>query len=422
MSIRFLTEEYQKNYGRYVVAPSTLQLARYFHLDDQALQLVKKRRGDPNRLGFAVQLGTVRFLGTFLSNPLDVPVNVVNYLASQLNITESNRLSQYLNRIRTHWEHIEEIKYHYGYRDFNSQPEHWRLVRWLYERAWVSAESPSILFDITTAQLLENKILLPGVTILARLIASGRERVEQRLYFQLSKLPNQEQIQKLESLLIATGTSRQTFLEQWRTSPTRISSPALVNALRKLENIQDLSIGKLDISSIPRLRLKSLAKTAFTIRVQAIARMSATKRIATLVAFIYVLEATAIDDTLDILDENCDDSHVRQQIGSFITQDKLAEVVEKLARLPQDNYYQELLDKWRTVRVFLPTLLRVIEFESNKAGQPILEAWQFLQAFEGKRQSKMSNAPLKIIDKNWAWRYRFHLEEDLKNGCNAPSA
>ena len=460
MSIRFLTEEYQNNYGRYVVAPSPLQLARYFHLDDQALQLVKKRRGDHNRLGFAVQLGTVRFLGTFLSNPLDVPVNVVNYLASQLNITESNRLSHYLNRIRTHWEHIEEIKYHYGYRDFNSQPEHWRLVRWLYERAWVSADSPSILFDITTAQLLENKILLPGVTILARLIASVRERVEQRLYLQLSKLPNQEQIQQLESLLIVTETSRKTFLEHWRTSPTRISSPALVNALRKLENIQDLSIGKLDISRIPRNRLKSLAKTAFTIRVQAITRMSATKRIATLVAFIYVLEATAIDDALDILeslikdlfakseragkkerlrtlkdldaaalelsqvgkiilDENCDDSHVRQQIWSFITQDKLAEVVEKvekLARLTQDNYYQELLNKWRTVRIFLPTLLRVIEFESNKAGKPILEAWQFLQALEGKRPSQMSNAPLKIIDKNWAsWVVRKDGSIDRKS-------
>lgn len=188
MSVRFLTEEYQAHYGHYVGEPTALQLARYFHLDDLALQLVKQRRGDHNRLGFAIQLGTVRFLGTFLSNAIDVPVNVVNYLASQLNIIDTNCLSHYLHRVNTQWEHTQIIKESYGYRDFNSQPQHWQLIRWLYERAWVSAESPRVLFDITTAKLLENKILLPGVTVLAKLISLVRERVEQRLYFHLYRL------------------------------------------------------------------------------------------------------------------------------------------------------------------------------------------------------------------------------------------
>ena len=113
MSIRFLTEEYQADYGaqrlrgklppqsllRYVGEPTGLQLARYFHLDDQALQLVRKRRGNHNRLGFALQLGTVRFLGTFLNNPLDVPFSVISYLAEQINITDTNCLSHYLERV-----------------------------------------------------------------------------------------------------------------------------------------------------------------------------------------------------------------------------------------------------------------------------------------------------------------------------------
>lgn len=176
------------------------------------------------------------------------------------------------------------------------------MVRWLYERAWISAESPSVLFDVTTAQLLENKILLPGVTTLAKLISSVRERVQHRLYIKLSSLPSQWQIEELESLLKVTKNNRQSLLEQWRKSPTHSSSNSLVKALNKLENISALAIGTLKVSKIPIIRLKSLAQTAFTVRIQAITRMANVKRIAILVAFVYTLEATAIDDILTILE------------------------------------------------------------------------------------------------------------------------
>jgi len=445
MPVDFLTNEQNQNYGRYAGEPSPEQLACYFHLDDNDRTFIEQSRRNHNRLGLALQLCTVRFIGTFLSDPTDVPPGVVIHLSKQLNIKDVSCLNKYMIRPATHREHAGEIQKQYGYKDLNEQPGHFRLVRWLYTRAWLSAERPSMLFDLATARMVKQKILLPGVTVLARLVARVRDSVAARLWRILVSIPNQEQQTKLEELLIISKNTRQTQLDRLRKPPTRVSGPALVGALNRLKEIRALGIGNLNLARLPAGRIKALARYANAARAQAITRMPQERKIATLVAFAHTIEITAMDDALDVLDllvtellnqskragkkerlrtihdldaaaiklnEACkvifddgfNDEEIRNTVFSRIPREQLmmaSATVETLTRPADDNYYKELVDCYRRVRRFLPTLLDTVDFNSIQAGKPVLKAMEFLASIESQRKPDMSKAPLEIIPSSW---------------------
>ncbi len=444
MPVDFLTAAQERRYGCYPGEPTAAQLARYFHLDDADRERIAVRRGDHNRLGFALQLGTVRFLGTFLPDPTEVPAGVVAYLATQLGHPDPGCLIRYREG-ESRWDHTREIRQHYGYRDFSEQPEHFRLVRWLYLRAWLTAERPSILFDLTTARLVERKVLLPGVTVLTRLIASVRDRAATRLWRLLAAAPSAAQRTRLEHLLVPAGGGRQTPLDRLRKAPTRMSAPALVAALQQLEEVRALEVARLDLASIPPIRIMTLARYAMAARAQTIARMPPERRLATLLALARVLAGTALDDTLDLFDlligvllarvervgqkqrlrtlgdldaaalqlrEAClvvlgadpGDRELRAAIFARISSEQLAaaaETVGELTRLPEDHNYEALPGRYPQVRRFLPLLLRTVEFAATAAGREVLAGWQFLQKIEGCKRPVLDDAPLAGMSRPW---------------------
>jgi hypothetical protein len=300
MPVGFLTEDRRRRHGRFFEDPTQAQLARFCHLDDADRARLGTRQVDHNRLGFAVQLCTVRFLGTFLADPQEVPGSVVAYVAGQLAIDDPACFADY-RYPQVHQRHAREIREAHGYRQFNDQAYHFLLSRWLFTRAWLSGERPIVLFDAATEWLIERKVLLPGASALERLVARARGRADARLWRILARAPSAEQQTRLKRLLEtdATGFSQ---LDQLRRAPRRVSSQELVRASRRLADIRALGAGELGLNRIPPRRIRMLARYAAAARAQAIARMSGERQIATLVAFAREYELLAQDDVLDLFD------------------------------------------------------------------------------------------------------------------------
>ena len=129
MPVEFLTDDEAAAYGLYAGSPSQADLERVFFLDDEDMDLVNQRRGDHMKVGFALQLVTVRWLGTFLDDPLNVPASVLEFVAGQLGVADPLVVNKYGERVKTLSDHQLEIRRAEGLRDFAEAQE--ELAGWV---------------------------------------------------------------------------------------------------------------------------------------------------------------------------------------------------------------------------------------------------------------------------------------------------
>jgi TnpA family transposase len=448
MPVNFLSYAQRESYGRYPDNLSPDLIANHFFLDDEDREWIAGKRGDFSRLGYALQLATVRFLGTFPTDLADLPRVVVERIASQVNTTDAQSCVAAYRISEQRWRHAVEIRARYGYCEFTEKGSRFRLGRRLCALCWTGTDRPGALFDHAIGWLCSNKILLPGVTVLERFVAEIRSRMESRLWRLLIKDLTSEQQRSLNQLLVTNDGECQSLLDKLRKGPTRVSGPALVKALQRLEMVRSISV-KLPLLRIPSSRIAALARFANAAKSTAISRLPTDRKMATLVAFTHHLEASAHDDVLDVLSmvlrdlfsranqahkkrrlrtikdldqaaatlaEACklllnseqSDQELREQIYTAIGYERIIRAVDDVSSIidPPDNvFYQELKQKRHTVKRFLPTFLRVINFEANEAGKPIVQSLKWL----GDKQN--NEPPMAVVGTSWE---RYIIDENGK--------
>jgi hypothetical protein len=306
MPVESLTDEQATAFGSFADEPTRSELERFFFLDDEDRKLIAKRRGDHNRLGFALQMCTVRYIGLFLEDPLAVPWPVVEHLAAQLEIGDASQIKRYTERQMTAYEHAWEIREAYGYHLYEDHGQGRKFRSFLHGRAWTAhAEGPRALFDHSVGWLRRNRVLLPGVSVLAREVAEVRRIAEERLHATVAKKVRRADA-ALPGDLVATLKTpegrRYSELERMRRPPTRTTGTAMKGALQRVEDIAAFQVGRVKLDKIPPNRLSAPARYGLGTKAAKLERAPEPKRTAMLTAVMRHLEAKAIDDALDLFE------------------------------------------------------------------------------------------------------------------------
>ncbi|WP_405393899.1 Tn3 family transposase [Streptomyces gougerotii] len=304
MPVEFLTDEQAASYGKFNEEPTRPELERFFFLDDEDRKLIAKRRGDHNRLGFALQMCTVRYIGRFLpDDPLDVPWAVVEYLGEQLGIEDVSCVKQYNERKPTAYEHAWEIRDAYEYHEYDDAEWGRKFRTFLHGRAWTHAEGPVALFNQAVGWLRRHRVLLPGVSVLARKVSEVRAVAEKRLHATVARAAHRADAAlpgDLVATLVTPEGARFSELERLRRPPTRTTGTAFARSLERVDEIAAFQLGRVRLSQVPPNRLAALARYGLGSKAASLERAEEPKRTAMLTAVMRHLEAKAIDEALDL--------------------------------------------------------------------------------------------------------------------------
>ena len=207
----------------------------------------------------------------------------------------------YRARPKTVYEHQWKIVEAYDYRpwDANTLTE----VRvFIAARAWASVEGPTRLFERAVGWLREHKILLPGITVLARLVSEVRAEQADRFHTTLAETVPTSVRPRLSALLEVPSDGWVSGLERLRAGPRTVAPAEVALQVERLAELRGFGLSSLDFSVFPAGRMRILARHGLTVDAAALRDLSPARTMATVIATILSITARTADDVGDVID------------------------------------------------------------------------------------------------------------------------
>src|SRR2546422_9874445 len=207
MPIGFLTATERDRLNHFPTPIPDEDLRAFFLLSEDDQHVINHQREAHPRLGFALQLCALRYLGFAPDDLSTTPEDVVLYVARQLDVPAA-AIHADGQRIKTRTTHLQQVQAYLGFR-LATPLDFYALQTWLVERA-LEHDKPTLLLQLACEKLRRDQIVRPGLTRLERLVATARQQAQTETFHRLTPFLTVERHTVVDGLLRpnpATGRS-----------------------------------------------------------------------------------------------------------------------------------------------------------------------------------------------------------------------
>lgn len=449
-----LTDDQRKELTQIPTTISDWEIAKYYTLSDADKEIINQRRRDYNKIGFAVQLCLLRYPGWSFTNIDQIPATILGYISMQIEVN-SEILNEYGKREMTKVNHLQEIRQIYGYSIFTE--EHGlQLHEYLLPYAMENDNSLRLI-KLAINKLRGEKIILPGITTIERIVSKVGTIGENKIYEIINSSLTNKQKMQLDELVTSSSELLTTTLAHLKEEPGKSSPTAFMNIIDRLDVIRGLNLS-INFKGIHPNRIKQLSRLGSKYEPHSFRRFAESKRYAMLAAYLHDLSQSLIDFAIEIHDRQINillskgrkqQEEIQKQNGKFLNEkviqlinigsaliksrqegldpfktletimpwNKMVKSIEDAKRLtrPKNYDYLDLLDRrYNQLRKYTPALVKYLKFSSiNSSMNSLIEALNIINDLNeyGKRRVP-EHAPVDFISSRWN-KYLFEQDGSL---------